>query len=156
MISAEYLLGRTFLIGNHDKENAMRTLLLLLAVFIALTACATRESIREDFENSYTHYNDSLRWREFDKAVLFTPLSLREKFKARVKAAKDVIIVDYRIVDLYYDAEKGEANVKVEIDYYTLALNTVKTVMDNQKWIYQKDQDGSNQWRLVSLLPQFK
>ena len=78
-----------------------------------------------------------------------------EGFSARVRAAKNMRVVDYRITGVKLDEQKAEAEVRVEIDYYTLSAYRLKTLVDTQKWAYV-DQGGAKQWRLVSLLPEFK
>ncbi len=134
-------------------RDTKRVSFSLVVIIIALTACG-QYVLRDGFEKSIDRYNEMVRWHKFDEASLFTTESLSEEFGARVKAAKNVKVIDYRIVKTKYDGKKGEAEVRVEIDYYTLSTNRLKTLLDIQKWAYFEE-NGTKQWRLVSLLPEF-
>jgi hypothetical protein len=137
----------------------MRTLLVLLLSFGVLTACVDRalNALREDLQNTVIEYNDLLRWGEFNKAKLYTDSSIREKFGASAKAAKNVKIVDYRVLSTDFEVEKGEQIVEVELDYYTFQTNVVKTSLDKQRWsfVYVKE-EKKKRWRLMTPLPEFK
>jgi len=136
----------------------MRTLIVFLLSIVVLTACFDRLKVfREDLQNTVTEYNDLLRWGEFNKAKLYTDTSIREEFEASAKNAKNVKIVDYRVLSTDFEAEKGEQIVEVEFDYYTSLTNVVKTSLDKQKWsfVYVKE-EKKKRWRLMSPLPEFK
>jgi hypothetical protein len=132
----------------------MKNFLLSLIIVIVFTGCSSY-LIRGQFEDSLEAYNQSLRWREWSNASLYTADSIREEFKARTAAAKDVRIVDYRVVNETYNAEKREAIVEIEIDYYIVFIGTVRTLRDTQKWAYLNEK-GTKGWRLMSLLPEFR
>jgi hypothetical protein len=53
-----------------------------------------------------------------------------------------------------YDTQRNEAMVQVEIDYYTLTENRLKSLIDSQKWAYVAEGE-IKQWKLMSLLPEF-
>ncbi|MEW6110159.1 MAG: hypothetical protein AB1632_13495 [Nitrospirota bacterium] len=129
-------------------------LISLLTVFI-FSACNARQGIRAELEKNTRAYNELLRWHEFNKAGLFAVEAISEEFRARAGAAKDVRVVEYRILNVILDEKKGEAAVEVEIDYYLLASGSVKTVVDNQKWSYVEEK-GKRQWRLTSAFPEFR
>ena len=133
----------------------MRILFLSLFVTAALVSCAaTEKSVREDFDMIFKDYNELLRWHRFEDASLFPADAVSEKYRERVEMAKDVKVVDYRVINITFDEKKKEAAVKLEIDYYTLSSPRVRTVVDNQKWVYQ-GKEGEGVWRLMSLLPEF-
>jgi len=132
----------------------MKNFLLSLIIVIVLTGCSSY-LIHGQFEESLEAYNQSLRWREWSNASLYITDSIREEFKTRTSAAKDVRIVDYRIVNETYNTEKREAIVEIEIDYYIVFIGTVRTLRDTQKWAYL-DEKGTKRWRLMSLLPEFR
>lgn len=132
----------------------MKDFLSSLIVVIVLTGCSSY-LIRGQFDKSLEAYNQSLRWLEWGNASLYTKDSIQEEYKTRTAAAKDVRIVDYRIVNKTYNAEKREAIVEVEIDYYKIFSLTIRTLRDTQKWTYM-DENGTKGWRLTSLLPEFR
>jgi hypothetical protein len=135
----------------------MRNVLFLCVSIAIVSACSTLTSLREDLDDTVIAYNDLLRWNEFNKAKYFVDESLRQEFEARVKAAKNVKIVDYRIVDADFKAEKGEQIVEVEFDYYISPAYMVKTLIDKQKWSYVYiEKEKKKHWRLMTLLPELK
>ena len=133
----------------------MRILFLSLFITATLVSCAaTEKSVREDFDVVFSEYNDLLRWHRFEDASLFPADTVSEKYRERVEMARDVKVVDYRVINITFDEKKKEAAVKLEIDYYTLSSPRVRTVVDNQSWIYEGE-EGKGSWRLMSLLPEF-
>lgn len=132
----------------------MRTA-LLLALVISMTLIACTQNIRGELEKSLDQYGELVRKNKMDLASSFTTEALMEEFSARVRAAKNMRVVDYRVAGVKFDEQKGEAEVRAEIDYYTLSAYRLKTLVDTQKWAYVEE-GGKKQWRLVSLLPEFK
>ena len=134
--------------------NRMKEILLTLLIVITLTGCSSN-LILGKLDQSLEVYNRSLRWNKWDNASLFPIDSIQQDFQNRAAAAKNVKITDYRIVNKTYDAEKREAIVEVEIDYYNVFSLVMKTLHDTQKWAYLDDK-GTKEWRLTSLLPEFR
>jgi hypothetical protein len=138
-----------------SKGQPMRISLLPAIVVMVLVSCApTSSSIREELNESIARYNDLVRWHKLDAAGLFPADAISEEFRTRAKAAKNVRVVDYRIVRMNYDTQRNEAMVQVEIDYYTLTENRLKSLIDSQKWAYVTEGE-IKQWKLMSLLPEF-
>jgi len=143
-------LGKTL-----SKRYEMRIFFLPAVLVIALVTCApTQTAIREELNESITKYNDLVRWHKLDAARLFPADAISEEFSTRAKAAKNVRVVDYRVVRMNYDMQTNEALVQVEIDYYTLTANRLRSLIDNQKWAYVTE-NGIKQWKLMSLQPEF-
>jgi len=111
-------------------------------------------SIKAEFEKNFRSYNELVRWHQLEEASLFPADSISAEYRERLKDAKNVAVVDFRVMDIKYDEKKKEAEAKVEIDYYRHSTLSLKTIMDNQKWAYQK-KEGNGHWRLMSLLPDF-
>jgi hypothetical protein len=125
----------------------------LVLISITLVACA--QGMRGELEKMMNAYGDLVRLNKMELTGSFTTGALMEEFRARVQAAKNVRVVDYRVAAVKFDEEKGEAEALVEIDYYTLSAYRLKSLVDTQKWAYV-DEGGKRQWKLVSLLPEFK
>lgn len=119
-----------------------------------LFSCATQENIHADFERDFKKYNELLRWHHFEDAGRFPAEAISGQFMERVKAAKNVAVVEYRVVSVRYNKEKKDAEVKVEIDYYLLSSGRIKTLVDTQKWAYL-GKEGAGAWKLMSLFPEF-
>jgi hypothetical protein len=127
----------------------------LLLVLIVVTAVACTQSLRAEFEATADQYGTLLRKGRMDLASSFTTDALMEEFSARARAAKNMRVIDYRVMGVKFDEAKGEAEVKAEIDYFTFSSYRVKTLVDIQKWAYLEE-GGKKQWRLVSLFPEFR
>ena len=80
---------------------------------------------------------------------------MKEEYSQRARAAKGVMITDYRVAYQECNPEKKIAKVVVDIDYYTPPSVTLKSVVDVQKWEYV-DINDKKTWKLKSLLPEFK
>jgi hypothetical protein len=132
----------------------VRIFLLSILIATALISCATQKNTRADFEKNFKSYNDLLRWHQLAEAGLFAADTIPREYYERLAAAKDVSVIDYRVMQVKYHEGEKDAEVKIEIDYYTRSSTKVRTVEDNQRWVYQ-DKEGKSAWRLVSLLPEF-
>ncbi len=130
---------------------------LLACLILTLASCKTLEvtAVRNEFDKSYRDYNKMVRGQELDQAVAaFVDKPIQDEFGKRVKSAKDVRVVDYRVKSVMCDPEKGEAEVKVEFDYYIPPSVRMQTVEDQQKWVYRVE--GENKvWRLITFIPEF-
>ncbi len=128
---------------------------LFVGIIISMTLAACAPGLRAEFDKSMNQYRDLVRLNKMELAASFTTDALMGEFGARVQAAKNVRVVDYRVAGVKFDEQKGEAEVRVEIDYYTFSAYRLKTLVDTQKWAYLEER-GKKQWRLVSLLPEFR
>jgi len=135
------------------KGDNMKKAFLFVLIVVTVSACA--QNMRAEFQASIDQYGELVRKNKMDLASSFTTDALMEEFSARVRAARNMRVVDYRVAGVKFDEKKGEAEVRAEIDYYTLSAYRLKTLVDTQKWVYV-DEGGKKQWRLVSLLPEFK
>lgn len=141
-------------LNGQCKKNSLRLTLLCSFIILALLGCSGF-NIRGKLDESITQYNDLLQKHRLDEARRFTTETLGREFEARVEAAKGTRMVDYRVVAVKYDEKKSEAEARIEIDYYSLSTFRMKTLTDNQKWVYLEER-GSKKWRLTSPLPEFK
>jgi hypothetical protein len=136
------------------KEFGMSILLYLLPVMVTLSSCSTY-STRGELDETARAYSIVVRWKQFETADLFAASSIRDEFEKRVKAAKEVEVMDYEIIDVEYDEAKKKATVNAKISYSTRSSNRVRSLVDKQIWMYE-EQKGSKGWRLTTLLPEFK
>jgi len=133
----------------------MRNALLVFITALILSSCSYFADIRGNFDESQVRYNNLFRWNELESASMFAADSVRKESIARTLAAKNVRIVDSRVIGTRYDAEKNKATVEVEVDYHFLSTARVKTLRDTQEWAYIEER-GAKGWRLMSPLPEFK
>ena len=128
---------------------------LSVCMVVVLSSCVSQHAVREEFEESLKGYNELRGRNEPFMASFYVKESLIEKYLSLVHTAKDVRIVDYRILSTTYNEAMGEANAQVMIEYYSVSTQKVKTLLDTQKWLYIKEK-GKGQWMLESLPPEFK
>jgi hypothetical protein len=131
----------------------MRKSLYLLVLIVALGACS--HNVRDEFDESLKKYNELFRWNELETASLFVAEPLRAEYIVRAKAAKNIRVVDFRVIGSRYDEKKNKASVEVQVDYYFLSVATVKSLRDTQEWAYQGTK-GAQRWTLMSQLPEFR
>jgi hypothetical protein len=128
---------------------------LSVFIIVVLASCASQYAVREEFEESLRGYNELRCRNEPLMASIYVKKSLIEKYLTLVQISRDIRIVDYRILSTTYNEARGEADVQVMIEYYSVSTQKVKTLLDTQKWIYIKEK-GKGQWMLESLPPEFK
>jgi len=138
----------------------MRIRFIILSIVIVLTACASSalRGVLDDFDRSVKEYNNLLASGKFEQAESFVTESHREDFNTRAKAARNVHIIDYKILSINDEIElKGAATANVRFNYTIPPSTEIKTVVDNQNWsyVYVKE-EGRKRWRLMTLLPEFK
>jgi hypothetical protein len=137
-----------------EKRKVPRHFLSVIMV-VVLASCVSQHAVREEFDESLRGYNE-LRYRnEPFIAGHYVVESLIEKYLSLVHTSKDVRIVDYRILSTTYNEARGEAEAQVEIEYYSVSTQKVKSLLDTQEWVYIKGKE-KGQWMLVSLPPEFK
>jgi hypothetical protein len=132
--------------------------LVIAIIPLILSSCAAAKLavVENNFEKSWKEYIQHMRWNELDSATnKFVSESMREEYQKKITATEEVKVVDYRIKMVTCDPVKGEASLKVELDYYRPPGITVKTVIDNQKWALEGPED-KRIWRLKTALPDFK
>ncbi len=135
------------------KAIAMRwTWVLLAATALAIGACASatkNESLRVRLYN----YAAAIRWNEIDQAAAYVdPAVLAEKpFTAEQRERWKQVQVSR-----YYEAPQstdGEGRVlqTVQIELIDRSTQTVRTIVDRQRWRYD---ETAKTWWLESGLPQ--
>ncbi len=137
-----------------EKKFDIRILLSLLPLTVVLVSCGTY-NMRAKFDETAKSYGVVARWDKYETASVFAASSIRDEFEKRLKNAKDLEVVEYRVINVDYDAARLKATVNVQISYFLLPSTLVKTVIDKQVWQYV-DEGGSRAWRLTSLPPEFK
>ncbi len=139
---------------NFSRFTMSRLLIVCFLCVLLFTASAC-SSVHGKFEQSISDYNDFIRWHKLENASQFASDSISDQYIRRMLAAKNMKVFDYHIVRTKYNESKSEAEVTVEFQYYTFYTNTLKTLLDVQKWAYVTE-NGSKQWKLMSLLPEFR
>ncbi|HMK59850.1 MAG TPA: hypothetical protein VK452_01725 [Dissulfurispiraceae bacterium] len=137
------------------SSSHFRPLTVLIFLLMAFTLGACSHNIREEFDMSLDKYNRILNRNEIETACLFAAAGIRDEYIAKAGNIKNTRIIDYHVVNAAYSEDKLQATVDVDISYYSLFTNKVKSVRDTQQWIYSEEK-GVKGWRINSLLPEFK
>ncbi|MDD2850271.1 MAG: hypothetical protein PHY09_00020 [Desulfuromonadaceae bacterium] len=130
--------------------------LLLFCMYLMLTACASQINLNEELDRSVKAYNRMLRWQEVEQAVLtFTAEEQREECLRQAAALKKqgLSVTDFRVLSTQFHPDKKTGDVSAEFDYYILPSNRVKTITNQQQWVYREE---SKKWKLTSQLPVFE
>ena len=131
--------------------------LMLLSSLLVIAACSMPFMVRKEFDKSSGEYGRMLRWQELERAAdTYVAASLRDEYRKRIVAARDVKVVDYRIKSVQCDPKGKKGEVTMELDYFASPSTTVKTVVDRQQWRYEDGAGEKKGWRLESLLPEFR
>jgi hypothetical protein len=147
-------------VSDYKEGVRMRIRFIILSIVIVLTACASSplREVLDDFDQSIKEYNNLLVSGKFEQAGSFVAESQREDFSTIAKAARNVHITGYHILSIDDEIElKGAAIVNVQFDYTVPPNSRMKKLVDHQDWsyVYVKN-EGRKQWRLMTLLPEFK
>ena len=139
----------------------LKKILLIAVIPLLLGSCSIYKDLKlanigTEFDESSKGYLNLLRWQEYESAVsTYVSIPSQEEYREKLKEAGEIRIVDFRVKKLLCDPAKGDATLLAELDYYRPPSVTVKTVVDNQKWSYEGENDARF-WRLKTLLPDFK
>ena len=136
------------------KESFAKAVFCMLCLAAVLCSCATY-NVRGNLDETARAYGIAVRWKNFETAELFVTSSIRDQFEKRVKDARDVEVMDYQIIAVDYDEANRKATINAGITYITRSSNRVRKLIDKQVWSYG-DPKGSKEWRLMTLLPEFK
>lgn len=134
----------------------LRFRLVVVAVLLfSLSGCTFGYIVKESFQKTTKSYTTLLRWQEFDGAVAFVDVPLRDDYRKRIEASKGIRVLDSRVLNKECNVETKKGSVVMELDYTTNPSTTVKTITDLQDWRYF-DEEQKKGWLLESLLPEFK
>ncbi|WP_243369872.1 hypothetical protein [Geotalea sp. SG265] len=128
---------------------------LLAGLLLVFSGCTLDYVVKDNFEKTSRSYATMLRWQEFEGAVAFVDAPLRDDYRKRIESAREIRVLDSRVLSKDCDVNTKKGEVVMELDYTINPSMTVKTVSDLQKWRYF-DEGEKRGWRLESLLPEFK
>jgi sensor c-di-GMP phosphodiesterase-like protein len=129
---------------------------LILFVCLALTAgCAAYSDMKkqDDFSETTKSYEKMIFWSNYDTADSFRDPQEREIHPADIDGLKDIKVTSYSVKKVSVSEDQAEVRQTVEIGYYRVDEVTLKTLRDQQVWIYNP---MAKRWYLQSGLPLFK
>ena len=135
------------------------TALVGIALCMCLTALAGCASIPDldrmgSFNETAKTYKRMVFWSEYDAALSFRdPIGALSGDQPDMKARKEVRVTSYKVRHFTASADKSQVRQVVEIDYYRMDDMTVRTIEDQQLWVYNTE---ARRWYLRSGLPAFE
>ena len=127
-----------------------------LFVCLALTAgCAAYSDMKkqDDFTETSKSYEKMIFWSNFDTADSFRDPQERETHPADIDELKNIKVTSYSVKKVTVSEDQAEVRQIVEIGYYRVDKVTLKTIRDQQMWVYNP---MVKRWYLQSGLPPFK
>jgi hypothetical protein len=134
------------------KENPMSKFYLIVLVHILLIlGCETIEknSRMNDFFNYAKAYEFAVRDSKFETAAQFMAAG-REKID--FGPYRNIKVINYKVKKVTFSKDQLQAIQMVEIEYYPLNSHRLKTLRENQLWVYNDEKKG---WFLNTGLPDF-
>ena len=138
----------------HMKTKALP--LLVLVICLATTAgCASFSDMKrmDNFNETVKTYEKMVYWSEFDAALAFREPGENGGDQPDMDSLKKVRITSYKVKKLIAAADQSQVQQIVEINYYRMDDVTVKTIKDQQIWVFN---DKAQRWYLRSELPAFR
>jgi hypothetical protein len=127
----------------------------LAAIALILSAgCASLAGMQrmDDFTETAKAYEKSLYWSKFESAAAFLDPEIAVT-PPDFEALNRIKVTAYDRKRLITSKDHSEVRQSVEISYFRQNDPVIKTIRDEQLWVYNED---SGQWYIQSGLPKFK
>jgi hypothetical protein len=122
-------------------------LLLALMFGCASLGSSNRKLNSEDFKAAVTTFNDAIRWRDYQKALLWIVPQQREIFWKQTDDIQERLrVIDYEIIRVDFNERTaiGTVDLRYRVYYLTDPRLQVKTL--HQKWRYE---EAEKDWRVA-------
>lgn len=132
-----------------------RIALLFFVCLPLLAGCAayTEMKKQDDFSETSRSYEKMIFWSNFDTADSFRDPQDREAHPLDIEDLKKVKVTGYSVKKVTVSEDQSEVRQVVEIGYYRIDEVKVKTMRDQQVWVYNPT---LARWYLHSGLPPFE
>ena len=127
----------------------------IISILIIVTNCASisQKNRLDQFGETSKAYGQMVFWSQFEEANSFRKPGLDEKDIDYFERLKDFKVTAYNVKSMYPSEDKKQIRQVVVISYYRVDDVVVRTLRDQQLWIYD-DTDG--RWYLEGNLPDFQ
>lgn len=135
----------TFIKGGIMK----RVYLLLLVLCIAACTPALQNKPSSSFGENLKEFALRLVWKDYPSAASFMDSELQRDFTDKFPERGDIRVLDIRPLSVDFEKPAEEKAISwLEIDYYRLPSNTLKTLKVRLEWQYQ-----GKAWKIISPFP---
>lgn len=125
-------------------------ILLSIMLLVGCTGLAGKNRLNKFGEISKS-YEQALEMSEYRKALKYLKIS-KGASPPGLNRLSNVKIVRYKVTQIDVSEDKRSIEQDVELEYFLLDRNVVKTANDHQVWKYE---DEGNVWMLQTGLPVF-
>lgn len=125
------------------------TLAILTCALLAGCAAMAEKSRLESYSQIVDAYEHALRMSDYNAAVQFLDPSASTA-RVDLNKMKDIKIVEYKVTRVDMSENSMEITQDVELQYFRLNSNILRTAHDPQIWRFQQE---GNVWLLQTGLP---
>ena len=124
-------------------------------LLLLLVGCAKIDDMKkmDRFEVTTRAYTHSIRWSEFEDAVLFLKSTEDDSNSPDSDLLKMIRVTDYTIKKTAVSENQSKVVQIVDISYYRNDRMIVKTIREKELWEWDVEKKD---WELTSGLPKFK
>jgi hypothetical protein len=119
----------------------------LVACFVG---CGTKHVAQNRLDETLAWYQRMVEKGDLEATVLLASDSIAGEYLERSRGAREARVIECRILRVDYSVTGEEADVSVEVEYYSLSTLKVKKTREMQKWVYTRDA-SSSRWRLMTV-----
>ncbi len=106
-----------------------------LALLLLSSGCMTGDGMASKLRDTSMAYNQALRWGDIDRAVAHVPAQSQDQYLVQHEAAEEeLVVVEYEVVRLDLDRERGVATSRAEIIWHTDRELVVERTLVDQLW----------------------
>ena len=122
---------------------------------LLLVGCAKIEDMKkmDRFDVTTRAYTHSIRWSEFEDAVMFLKSTEDDSNSPDPEFLKMIRVTDYAIKKTAVSEDQTQVVQIVDISYYRNDRMIVKTIREKELWEWDVEKKD---WQLSTGLPKFK
>jgi len=134
-------------------DRSVRNWLALGALSVMLGACAGMSKEMETYQLETRHYEQALRWQDYDAVISFHKDARKNVTSQSLKHLKKYKVTAYKVISSIVSPDMRHADETVEIKYFNSDYQLVRDLTLHNRWEYNAEK---KRWYLLNPLPAFK
>jgi hypothetical protein len=134
-------------------NRSARRRLVLGILSLMLGACAGISKEMETYQLETRHYEQALRWQDYDAVISFHKDARKSITPQSLKRLKKYKVTAYKVISNVVSPDMQHADETVEIKYFNTDYQLVRDLTLQNRWEYDAKQ---NRWFLINPLPAFR